>query len=574
VKRPLASLLILPGFVLAGLAFTWPLAAHFTRSLPAVFDPVDPQLQFFILGWDLHRLATGLPGVFDAPIFHPEPRTLTYMDHLLGEALLAAPVAATAGLAAAYNSLVLLSFALSGWAFYRLVRWLGVSRAGAFACGLLYVASPYRLSNLGNLNQLQTQLVPVALLLALRFAAKGKTRDLGWSAAVLAIQSYLGWYYAFHIAMACAILGLWLWHEKAPGLRPLPWVRLGLAAVAALLLMAPGAWPYWLQHSTLEGFQRTLGKAALYSADLVDYVRLNEENALARMLELPTGDLAYAVGVVATLLGIAGILSVRRGTTTLPNAALSATSVARAMGIVGLVSFVLSLGPILQVAGRRFFVPLPYAVLYFVIPGFTAMRAPGRFAGLVLIAVLVFAAWGYDSIRSRLAGGAARAAWFAGVVALSVVLAWSSPIPLVEPPRAEDMPETHQWLAQQPGDFAILELPMPASEAEEGERDARRQVWILYHGKRRIDGISGFSTPAHEAFRSLMQTFPDPEAVKALVEAGARYVVVRYGEFDPQNAGRVRADLVGVRELVPVFESGTDVVYAVVVGELMAARRR
>ncbi len=573
MKRSLASFAVLPGFVLAGLAFTWPLAAHFTRSLPAVFDPVDPQIQFFILGWDLHRLATGLPGVFDAPIFHPEPLTLTYMDHLLGEALLAAPVAATAGLVAAYNSLVLLSFALSGWAFYRLVRWLGVSRAGAFACGLLYVASPYRMSNLGNLNQLQTQLIPVALLFGLKFASRGRTRDLAWGAAVLAIQSYLGWYYAFHIAMAFGILGLWMWRERAPGLRPLPWVRLLIAGVAALLVMAPGAWPYWRQHSTLEGFQRTLGKAALYSADLFDYFRVNEENAVARLLKLPTGDLAYAVGAVALLLAIVGVLSVRRGSTTLSAPGVSAAAVARALGVLGLVSFVLSLGPILQVAGRRFFIPLPYAMLYFVIPGFTAMRAPGRFAGLLLIAVLVFAAWGYDAIRSRLAGGAARAAWFAGVLGVAVLLAWSSPIPRVDPPTAEDMPETHQWLARQPGDFAILELPMPASEAEEGERDARRQVWILYHGKRRVDGISGFSTPAHEAFRSLMQTFPDPEAIKALVEAGTRYVVVRYGEFDPATAARVRVDLAGVRELVPVFESGADVVYAVVVGEFLASRR-
>src|SRR5439155_14418878 len=165
---------------------------------------------------------------------------------------------------------------------YRLARALGASRAAAFTCGLLYAISPYRLSNLGNLNQLQTQLVPLGLLFAVRFAATRRTRELGWMFGTLALQSYFGWYYAFHVGLIDAVA---LWCGLAfrwPGATPLPRKQFAIAAALALIAMLPGAWPYWLQHGTMPGFRRSLGKAALYSADLLDYLRVNRENTLAR----------------------------------------------------------------------------------------------------------------------------------------------------------------------------------------------------------------------------------------------------------------------------------------------------
>jgi len=161
----------------------------------------------------------------------------------------------------------------------------------------------------------------------------------------------------------------------------------------------------------------------------------------------------------------------------------------------------------------------------------------------------------------------------AAVTAASLALAMSAPIPLVPYPGRDTMPPAWQWIAKQPGAFAILELPMPASEADESEGDAVRQIWALYHGKARADGVSGFSSPAHESFRALMHSFPERLAVRAIAERGVRYVIVRFGEYAPQDAARIRYDLGSVREMVPVFESGTDVVYSLANAELLAVPR-
>ena len=105
---------ILPLYLVVTLAFTWPLVLHFGDSIPAIWTGFDPMVQAFLLGWDANALASHPARLFHPPIFYPERNTLTYMDHIIGEA-----VAATPGflighsVAAAYNLLIILSFVLS-----------------------------------------------------------------------------------------------------------------------------------------------------------------------------------------------------------------------------------------------------------------------------------------------------------------------------------------------------------------------------------------------------------------------------------------------------------------------------
>src|SRR5688572_7443748 len=126
-----ATYLVVPAYLLLTLILTWPLAREFGRSLPAVYGAGDALLQAFIIGWDFQALARNPLEIFNAPNFHPHVRTLTYMDHLIGPAVVAWPVHALTGrIAAAYNSLIVVSYVASAWAVYRLLRLESVSRAG------------------------------------------------------------------------------------------------------------------------------------------------------------------------------------------------------------------------------------------------------------------------------------------------------------------------------------------------------------------------------------------------------------------------------------------------------------
>ena len=105
---PLASLAL---FVLLAIAHTWPLATNpggLSRN-----DTHDTVHHEWILAWDAHQLATDPLHLFDANIFYPERDTLAYSDHLLPQAVMAAPLLwGGASPVLAYNLLLIAGLAL------------------------------------------------------------------------------------------------------------------------------------------------------------------------------------------------------------------------------------------------------------------------------------------------------------------------------------------------------------------------------------------------------------------------------------------------------------------------------
>ena len=81
---------VILGFTGLTLLMTYPLVRYLGSALPN--DLGDPLLNTWVLAWDADRLLHGLRGLWDAPIFYPYTNTLAYSEHLLGIAVLTAPV--------------------------------------------------------------------------------------------------------------------------------------------------------------------------------------------------------------------------------------------------------------------------------------------------------------------------------------------------------------------------------------------------------------------------------------------------------------------------------------------------
>jgi hypothetical protein len=123
------------------------------------------------------------------------------------------------------------------------------------------------------------------------------------------------------------------------------------------------------------------------------------------------------------------------------------------------------------------------------------------------------------------------------------------------------MPPVYGWLAAQPDSSPVLELPGPASESVESPMDLRRQMYVLYHGKPRLDGASGFTSNRYEAFRREMQAFPSPEAIERAYDMGARLLIVHYGDYSPGLREGMRRQVEKAKDLREVAVFGQDVVY-------------
>ena len=451
------SHLVIPFYVVASLALTWPLAKNFGSHLPAVALPYDALLHVFLLGWGWHGLTTNPLEVFNAPIFHPEVRTLTYMDHMLGEAVLAGPIIEVFGLGAAYNSLVILSFVASGYFVYRLARLYGISPSGSCVAGFLFAFCPYRFSHLGCLNQIQTQFIPLGLFFAVRFLRTERIRHGIGAALTLTVQSYFGWYSTFHLLIAMLVLLGWEVVRQPGRWRQLPWRKIVLLTLLTGALVVPSALPYLLQKRAMPEFERSFGETIRCSADVFDYLRVNSDSILAR-LNPPLGHwwAGFFPGLVATGLAAVPIVAVcrtrarpvpsesRSGRVTLLERARGAIRRWGEMGffpVLWVSGLVLSLGPVLQVAGQRLGIPLPYALCYYIIPGFSSMRTPARFAVLVALATAVLAGLGFDVLRRR--HPRLGSAFLMGTLFGAGALSWCPDLPFVEYPERGTMPPVY-----------------------------------------------------------------------------------------------------------------------------------
>jgi hypothetical protein len=120
----------------------------------------------------------------------------------------------------------------------------------------------------------------------------------------------------------------------------------------------------------------------------------------------------------------------------------------------------------------------------------------------------------------------------------------------------------YPWLAAQPGDFALVELPVQDLTAPKPA--FHESVYMLYstlHWKRLLNGYAGIEPATHVELRERMQVFPAPDATATLRRMGARYVVVHRGGYGPHRWERLERDLAGAPDLRLVAELDGDHVY-------------
>jgi hypothetical protein len=181
--------------------------------------------------------------------------------------------------------------------------------------------------------------------------------------------------------------------------------------------------------------------------------------------------------------------------------------------------FVLSLGPYLQVTSLQpdFSQVLPYAWLHERLPGFTALRAPARFAIFVFLGLAIAAGYLFTRIGWR---------WLqATLVVLLLVESFSWPASgLYAPTVAADRRSFYEFLAAQP-ETIYLELPVYSPVFDpKVEHWLEGQYESLFHWQRTPTGYSGFMPPRHTDLLLFVSIFPQAEATHFLQALGVEWV--------------------------------------------------
>lgn len=499
-------------YLVAAVALTWPLALQLTTRLGALEGAGDPYLNLWILGTGMKAWLAD-PGsvisgrVFDANIFHPASGALTFSDHLLLQSLVMAPLyAVTSNLALCYNVLLVLSIAGSGLAMHALVKGVTASTPAAFVAGLAWACWPYRSAHLLHLQLQSLYFLPLAMLALYRLAAARKRSGsvlLGLWAALQAISSV---YYGVMTAVTLGVGALAVAWTSGQWRGRRFWSRVILAVVLGALLVAPVAWPYW-QSSQREGFGRNLFEAAAHAAAVPSYTQVPPHNLvygrtglLAPREPAPGArdrrHVEHQMFPGLVLIGLAA-LGLWRGWRS------DARPVVVSAAAIGVVGLVLSLGP----EGVR---PV-YAWMAEYVFGFQAIRAPARFAIVLMLGLCVLAGVGVAQARMKTSAVAI-------LTALMCLEYANAPLAFVPAPPASTA--TGRWLAEEGGSGAVLYLPLTLDR-----ENSPFMVQSLEHGRPIVNGYSG-QRPSF--YTSLVDAFADPASAEAratLKELNVRFVV-------------------------------------------------
>ncbi|MBI3251426.1 MAG: hypothetical protein HYZ62_00775 [Candidatus Andersenbacteria bacterium] len=304
------------------------------------------------------------------------------------------------GMPAAYNFIWLLGFVLSGYAMFLFVHYLAAGRihgkevwlqlAPAFLTGVFYMFLPFRVAHAqGHFGAMQTQWLPFILLVFVALYRKFSWWKLFLLWLLFTIQAWSEHHYALWLGVMALVYALLerqrlrvfiaqKRHALAGGvLAVLLLVSVGLAYVPTLRLSALG--------DSLElGQEQTIR----FSADLFSFVVPAPLHSLwgstfnRLFAHYFTGNAAEAtqfLGWVPALL----ILFFR---------AHIPRRQRRVWFVIGIVFFVITLGPRLHVFGRVLPWPMPYALIDNW-PLFSAVRAVARAGVVVCLAAAILLFW-------------------------------------------------------------------------------------------------------------------------------------------------------------------------------------
>jgi hypothetical protein len=523
------TLLVAVLFVVLTLLATYPIVSAPNRY--AYFDHPDTQLNMWIMAWDAHALGHDPRQLFNANIFFPEPRTLVYSETLLGYLPVFGPILWLHGSPVlAFNVVLLVSFAASGFGMYLLARHLTGRHWPAIVAGIVYAFLPYRFVHVPQIQLEAMEWLPLAFLCLHLFVERGAPKHAFALSACIVMGTLCCVYYGIFLVTALTIATAVLVVTDRRARTPRALATLVAAGCLAGLLLAPVIGEYLHVHHQI-GLERPLEEITAKSADANSYLAsgapvhqalLGSPIAAPQELLHPPPMMPHDYlfpGFLALLLAAAGLVTSHRRGVVFIYLAVGAFGLAASFGPAGLMGISI------------------YRPLYRLIPIFHGLRQISRFGVLTLFAVSVLGAFACAALEPELPARH-RELWMFAIATLVFLETFSAPLrydfpggtPLV---RSPDPPPVYTWLAQQPGRFSIVELPM----AHYGElyRNAPYVYWSTVHWHPLVNGYSGFAPPNYASFGRVFRNFPDKLSHEALDVHGTRYVIVHWDRWIPSD---------------------------------------
>lgn len=536
-------LLALIYFASCTIYITFPLIFHMTNML---FEKVDDIYISWIINWDVHSFTTNILNIFNGNIFYPYRNTLAYSDIYLTTAVLAfIPVKLVGEPAFAYNFSLLFSFIMLGFCTYLLALYITKSHLSSLAAGTITAYSPYALSKVMHLQLLGICWVPLSILFFLLFLDKKAFKYFLISVFFFIVQMYNSFLPGYFIFLSCVFILIYYFWRKKVKFKQLPWNKIILTGVITVIIVLPVIIPYY-----------QVAKEFNYARDIRDSIRFANRpdytlypGFTTRLYDFLQSTFYKKNNSQLTYDGFMGLVFFIASAT-----AIIYRFVNRKKNwfmfdiflIIGIFSYILSLGPAFQWAGHvikhPFLIPLPYALFYYLAPGFNGFRDSSRWEMLFLlsfsISVAVFLT---IYLKNK------RTFWkllLVGLICFGVLWEFKFPYSSHQVPSKENFPKAYYFIKTLPQKAVISEFPIYNWDTfPEFNSENMREYYSTLGYWKTFNGAAGFDPPPWQnKVEYLINNFPSQSSINLLKQNKVSYIILHTWEYDELHAKKYQND--------------------------------
>lgn len=499
-------------------------------------EKVDELYVNWIINWDIHSFTHNVFNIFNANIFYPYHNTLAYSETFITSAVISfLPVKILGEPLVAYNFIFIFSLVTFGFFTYLLTQYLTKDHLTSVISGTLVSFSSYTLAKYMHLQLLNIGWVPLSLLFFIKFLDSKKYKYLVVSAIFFVIQVYNSFLPGYFIAFSCLFIFIYYLIKHKIKLNQIISVKILLLAIFVFISIIPIIIPYY-QVSKEFNYVRDI-RDSIQFANRPEYILYPGNTTRLSNFLLNTfykndkGPFTYDgfIGAMFFLLSVSAILY--RIKTRKKNFLLFDTFIA-----IGVFGFILSLGPAFQWGGHvikhPFIIPLPYALFYYVIPGFNGLRNSARWEMLFLFSFSIC----IGIFLSNYLKGKKKTFKFLLTVlfCLLIILEFKFPYNYYQIPTKENFPKIYTYIKNLSKDAVISEFPIYNWRTfPELNSETVREYYSTLSFTKTFNGAAGFDPPPwQEKVTYLIKYFPSEESIKLLKENGVNFIVLHAWEYD------------------------------------------
>ena len=477
-------------FAITTILMSYPLAFKLGGDWLALGD-TDTYVKLWD-NWWLQNSAFKEPSLFFTDLeFHPAGLDLSHHSISWTISFLSWPLALLTNAITAYNLTILFALFTTAYAAYLLVVPITQYRAAAWLAGAIYSYAPYHLLHSGGHPDL-VHLAPIPLAVLLLFTAFTKPSILAalGAAVMVGLAAFTSLYIMVFALITVGPIFLFLLIDRRRWKQRNIWPAVIVFLLVTALLLGIRLIPVFRNAAALTAAIDLKYSADRDQTDLLSYILPSHKNPLfspyTEEIATRLGDMNFKwpayLGIVPIALSIVALTWKKH------------RKIVLLWSSIGLLFVILSLGPLLRINGNLFEnIVLPSQYLSWFAP-IRAVGRPGFYVIGVLLPLAVLAAIGFDRLLIGLVSR--RKAQIALMITLPCLLLveyWSGEFP----GESSAVNPIYEQIAQEPGDFAIIQLPM-------GRTKSKRYMYLqTIHQKKIVEGLSA-RTPdeAYQYIRS------------------------------------------------------------------------